>query len=315
MRTAFGLLFHAVSIFSDPVVAEERPNILLIYTDDQSYRTVSAYPESYPWVDTPNIDALAEKGVRFHHATIGTWCMPSRATILTGRHTYGVETMRMAGPYPKSVYDPKVCRFWPSELRESGYETIQIGKWHTGVDTGYGRDWDHQIVWNRPRHHQNSRNYYCDQLIERDGGEATLEPGYSTDNYTRWTLDYFEKRAQEEEPKPFFLWLCYGGVHGPFTPAERHRDHYPDAVVPDPTDIYPPREGKPTYSRTIEQWVPGNSGEPVLARGQSKGGISADGEKTLTDWVRQVNQAVCSLDEGVGQVIAALEDSGEIDNT
>ena len=60
------------------------PNILFIYTDDQSYRTVSAYPEAFEWVDTPNIDRLAAQGVRFSHAYIGTWCMPSRATMLTG---------------------------------------------------------------------------------------------------------------------------------------------------------------------------------------------------------------------------------------
>ena len=67
-------------------LAEQRPNILFIYTDDQSHRTVSCYDEAYPWVKTPNIDALAAKGVRFTHAYIGTWCMPSRATMLTGHH-------------------------------------------------------------------------------------------------------------------------------------------------------------------------------------------------------------------------------------
>ncbi|MFT4639027.1 MAG: arylsulfatase A-like enzyme [Verrucomicrobiales bacterium] len=63
----------------------ERPNILFIFTDDQSHRTVSCYPEAYPWMKTPNIDALAADGVRFTHAYMGTWCMPSRATMLTGQ--------------------------------------------------------------------------------------------------------------------------------------------------------------------------------------------------------------------------------------
>ncbi len=73
----------------------KRPNILFIYTDDHSHRTVSCYPEAYDWVDTPNIDALAARGVRFAHAFIGTWCMPSRATLLTGHHQFGVQSMRM----------------------------------------------------------------------------------------------------------------------------------------------------------------------------------------------------------------------------
>ncbi|MDF1812685.1 MAG: sulfatase-like hydrolase/transferase [Verrucomicrobiales bacterium] len=298
-----------------PLFAEEKPNILFFFTDDHSYRAVSAYPEAYDWVKTPNMDALAEKGVRFHHATIGTWCMPSRAAILTGKHTFGVETMRMTGTYPRSEYDPEKCRFWPSVFRANGYETVQIGKWHTGTDTGFGRDWDHQIVWNRPRYPENSKNYYYNQLIERDGGPPVKEPGYSTDNYTQWAIDYLNKREKSEAKQPFFLWLCYGGVHGPFTPADRHLEEYGDAVVPDPADIYPPRAGKPTYSRTVEQWIKGPEGEPVLAKGKTKGGIRSDGKKTLTDWVRQVNQAVLSLDEGIGRVMDALKETGEYDNT
>ena len=93
--------------------AAERPNILYIYTDDQSHRTVSCYPEAYDWVDTPNIDALAADGVRFTHAYIGTWCMPSRATMLTGHHQYGIESMRMLGTSPAGAYDPEKCPFRP----------------------------------------------------------------------------------------------------------------------------------------------------------------------------------------------------------
>ena len=89
----------------------QRPNILLIYTDDHSHRTVSCYPEAFDWVNTPNIDNLAKRGVRFTHAYIGTWCMPSRATLLTGHHSYGVESMRMVGEYPGSEYDSAKCPF------------------------------------------------------------------------------------------------------------------------------------------------------------------------------------------------------------
>ena len=142
---------------------DKRPNILLIYTDDHSHRTVSCYPEAYPWVKTPNIDALATTGVRFASAYIGTWCMPSRATMLTGHHQFGVESMRMEGEYPGSAYDPKKCKFWPVTFRKNGYVTAQIGKWHTGTDTGAGRDWDYQKVWNRPRYPDNAGNYYKDQ--------------------------------------------------------------------------------------------------------------------------------------------------------
>src|SRR5262245_50383753 len=80
--------------------SKSKPNILFILTDDQSYKTVGCYPESWPWVKTPNIDKLAASGVRFHAAYLGSWCMPSRSTLLTGRLPHGIETMRMAGVYP-----------------------------------------------------------------------------------------------------------------------------------------------------------------------------------------------------------------------
>ena len=160
----------------------KRPNILLIFADDQSYKTVGCYPESWPWVKTPNIDRLAAAGVRFHAAYLGAWCMPSRAAMLTGHHPHGVESMRMEGKYPASAYDPKQCPFWPAVFRQQGYHTAQIGKWHTGVDAGWGRDWDHQIVWNRPLHPENAGAYYERQLVARDGREEWVD-GYPADNY------------------------------------------------------------------------------------------------------------------------------------
>src|SRR6266852_6190814 len=103
-----------------------QPNILFIYTDDQSYRTVSCYPEAYPWVRTPNIDRLAKAGVRFTAAYNGSWCAPSRAAILTGRHPFGVQSMTFRGAYPSSSYDPAQCPFWPAVFRRLGYSTGQI---------------------------------------------------------------------------------------------------------------------------------------------------------------------------------------------
>lgn len=225
-----------------------KPNLLFICTDDHSYRTLSCYEGAEPWASTPHMDRLAARGVRFTHAYIGTWCMPSRTTMLTGRHPYGVETMRMQPPYPGATYDPVKCRFWPSVFRQQGYHTAQIGKWHAGNDAGFGRDWDHQIVWNRPRHPDNAPNYYHDQLISFNGGEPRVVKGYSTDNYTRWAVDYI-KGSNRDTTKPWYLWLCYGGVHAPYTPAERHQNDYPGARVAAPADIYPPRPGKPASCR------------------------------------------------------------------
>jgi arylsulfatase A-like enzyme len=298
--------------------AAPRPNILFIYTDDHSYRTMSAYEGAEPWVRTPNMDRLAQRGVRFTHAYIGTWCMPSRATLLTGLHQYGVQSMRMEGTYPGSTYDPQRCKFWPADFRQQGYHTAQIGKWHTGTDAGFGRDWDYQIVWNRPKHPDNAGNYYDNQLLSFNGGPPTLTTGYSTDNYTQWAIDFIKGQHRPAD-KPWYLWLCYGGVHSPFTPADRHNQDYPGAKVATPKDIYPPRAGKPEWMQKIETWAKGPNGEPVLkkeARGKEVGDDdSAAAGRTLSDWVRQYNQAVRALDEGIGKVLAALEATGQLKNT
>ncbi len=177
--------------------AAQQPNILFIYTDDQSTRTVGCYEDAFDWVKTPNIDGLARQGVRFARAYIGSWCMPSRATMLTGHHQHGVESMRMEGQYPGSAYEPEQCPFWPSVFRRHGYVTAQIGKWHTGVDGGYGRDWDYQIIWNRPKYVKNSPNYYYDQMIEFNGGKPQLVKGYSTDNYTRWAVEFINGKGRD----------------------------------------------------------------------------------------------------------------------
>jgi arylsulfatase A-like enzyme len=253
---ALGLLLSCslTAALAQAAPRAEPANILLIYTDDHSYRTVGCYPQAYPWVRTPNIDQLAREGMRFESAYIGSWCMPSRATLLTGHHQFGVESMRMEGTYPGSAYDPDRCPFWPKVFRRQGYFTAQIGKWHTGVDTGYGRDWDFQIVWNRPLHPETSQNYYYDQPITYQGGRTEVLRRYSTDQYTDWAVDLIRGKGRDPD-KPWYLWLCYGAVHGPYTPADRHLEAYPDAVVPTPADIYPPRPGKPDWAQQIDFWV------------------------------------------------------------
>ena len=291
------------------------PNILLIYTDDHSPKTVHCYPESYPWVQTPHIDALASRGIRFTHCYLGSWCMPSRASILTGRYPHGIESMRMEGEYPGSVYDPKQCPFWPAEFRKRGYQTAQIGKWHTGVDTGFGRDWDYQIVWNRPKHPENAGNYYADQLLAFNGVEREHVDGYSTDNYTQWACDYIRGEHREHDT-PWFLWLCYGGVHGPSHPAPRHKGAYKDGVVKAPADIFPPRPGKPSYLDKTQAWLDGPNHIPVTGKsGEAFGDESAKQAKTLQQWVQQVNECVLSLDEGVGKLMETLKASGQLENT
>jgi arylsulfatase A-like enzyme len=99
------------------------------------------------------------------------------------------------------------------------------------------------------------------------------------------------------------LWLCYGAVHGPFTPADRHLDEYPGVDFDTPADIFPPRPGKPDWAQKVRYWTKGPGGQPMF-RG-----------KSLKEWVRQYHQGVLALDEGVERLLATLEATGQRDNT
>ena len=307
-------LLAALLGFAAPVFAAKPPNILFILADDQSYKTVGCYPESWPWVKTPKIDALAASGVRFHGAYLGSWCMPSRASLLTGRWPHGIESMRMEGPYPASTYDPKQCPFWPRIFRERGYQTAQIGKWHTGDDAGWGRDWDYQIVWNRPKHPENAGAYYEKQILAINGVEQEVD-GYPADNYTKWAREFIHGEHRDAA-KPWYLWLCYGSVHGPSKPAARHQGTYQDAPVPEPADLLPPRPGKPDYLNQTQAWARAPDGRIVAGKsGEKVGDEAGKGGKGFPEWVRQVNECVPAIDEGVGQLIDALRESGQLENT
>lgn len=294
---------HLLSMLPTAAMAQtRRPNIFFIYTDDHSYRTLSCYPEAYPWVRTPNIDKLAAKGVRFTAAYNGAWCMPSRATMLTGHYQHAVESMRMEGTYPGCVYDAAKCPFWPKVFREKGYFTGQIGKWHVGTDIGFGRDWDYQLVWNRPKYPETSTHYYYNQPITYHGGKTEMLERYSTDQYTDWAEEFLRGKGRDTS-KPWYLWLCYGAVHAPYQPAKRHLTEYAGVDIDTPKDIFPPRAGKPEWAQKISQWEKDSNGRPVF-QGRS-----------FNSWVQQYHQGVNAIDEGVGRLMKVLEETGQHENT
>ena len=295
--------------------ANRRPNILFIFADDQSYKTLGCYGAAPDWVKTPNIDRLASRGVRFERSYLGAWCMPSRAALLTGRLQHAVMSMTMQGQYPGSRYDPAQCPFIPAQFRLQGYHTAQIGKWHTGTDTGYGRDWDYQIVWNRPGHPENAGNYYVDQILTFNGVDR-LTKGYSTDNYTNWAIEYLQ--GQHRDPnKPWYLWLCYGAIHGPTTPADRHKGNFVGRTAPVPADIVGPWPDKPAYLENTKAWMLAPDGKPAMAKKVRRAGNFDSSVPGLgyDAWIQQVNECMVAVDEGVGRILAALEASGQAANT
>jgi arylsulfatase A-like enzyme len=122
------------------VVAQTKPNIILIYTDDLGYGDVSAYGTSA--IKTPNIDRLAKNGVRFTnaHATSAT-CTPSRFSLLTGKYAWRKQGTGIAAG-DASLLIPVSTTTLPGILQKAGYHTAVIGKWHLGLGDENGADWN-----------------------------------------------------------------------------------------------------------------------------------------------------------------------------
>jgi arylsulfatase A-like enzyme len=121
----------------------QRPNIVMIYTDDLGYGDVSCYGTSA--LPTPNIDQLAKNGVRYTnvHTTSAT-CTPSRFSLLTGKYAWRKEGTGIA-PGDASLIIPVTTTTLPGILQKAGYNTAVIGKWHLGLGDDKGADWNGRI--------------------------------------------------------------------------------------------------------------------------------------------------------------------------
>lgn len=305
--TMHSLLILLIAAPLSRAAGPTRPNILYLFADDQSYRSVGAYHSGWRWVKTPNIDSLARKGIRFDSAYCGSWCLPSRVTILTGLQPHSVRGFDPA----TRTFDPAACRFWPAAFRSSGYETAFIGKWHIkgyGDQNLWSRDWDHWVAWDHTR--EGNGGYYGErsndgaQLLNIDGVDRR-EREYPTDNYTRHAVDFIESPHNQ----PWFLWVCYGASHAPYVPAPRHADAYEDDPVDIPSDVFGPRPDKARIMRDFT----------MFRRGQSPGDPARYATNYLTatipECVRTQNRTSLALDEGVGKIIEALRRSGQLSNT
>ena len=107
---------------------EKRPNILVILTDDQRFDAMGFM--DHPFLKTPHIDRIANEGAHLKNAFVTTsLCSPSRASILTGLYAHNHRVVDNYNPIPEGL------RYFPEYLKEAGYETAFIGKWHSGVVT------------------------------------------------------------------------------------------------------------------------------------------------------------------------------------
>ncbi len=199
--------------------ASEQPNILFIFTDDHARQSIGAYGSIIN--ETPNLDRLAEGGMIFRNAAVtNSICGPSRAVILTGKHSHINGFMRNEG----KDFDGAQQTF-PKLLQQAGYETALFGKWHLGSEPTGFNDW--KVV-------PGQGNYYNPNFITPDGNEQI--EGYITDVVTDLTIDWLKNKRDTD--KPFMMMTQHKAPHRRWLPAGRHLTMYDDITIPEPPTLF-----------------------------------------------------------------------------
>lgn len=289
-----GTLLSPVWLSAQPKAEPKRPNIVFILIDDLRWDEMD-----YPFVRLPHLQRIAREGVRFRNAFVTTpLCSPSRASFLTGQyaHNHGITDNTDRSPRSHQLLT------FPRLLHDAGYESAFLGKWHMGVDDSARPGFDHWIS-------VPGQGQYIDPVFNVNGERRTVR-GYFTDLLSGFAVDFVRRKRD----RPFVLYIAHKGVHpdfhqaadgtatalrdNPFLPAERHKDLYADAPIPRRPSHGKPPEGKPALRRQIRDLPP-------------------LGPHTVTDdeTIRNRLRMLASVDDGVGELLKALEQQGQLDNT
>jgi arylsulfatase A-like enzyme len=212
---------------------QKRPNILFIMSDDHGYQAISAYDSTL--IQTPNIDRIAHEGMLFTNACVtNSICAPSRAVILTGKHSH--LNGKVDNKFP---FDTTQMTF-PQLLQANGYQTAMFGKLHFG-NNPKGFD-EFQILPGQGR-------YYNPEFITKKEGKKTIT-GYVTDIITDLTINWL--KTERDEEKPFFMAYLHKAPHREWLPAERHYKEYTQRTFKEPSTLFDDYEGRTRAAHEAE---------------------------------------------------------------
>ncbi len=322
----------------DKEQAYKRPNIVFIMTDDHATQAISAYGHPVSQLaPTPNIDRIAINGAKFNsNFCTNSICGPSRAVILTGKHSH-MNGFRMNG----DVFDGSQATL-PKYLKEVGYRTALFGKWHLhGLPEGFD-EWNILV---------DQGNYYNPDFIK--GKDTTRIEGYATDIITEMGLKWLKENGNSGEP--FMLMVQHKAPHRNWMPALRHLNLYdsvkfplPDTYFPDFKDQVAAQQQQQTIYKDMYEGHdlkmsmekgsdslrhnPWTSDFNRMTRAQrdtwnnayrAKNDAFHDAKlsgKELAEWkgqryLQDYLATVASVDEGVGKILDYLEESGLAENT
>ncbi len=218
-----------------PKKTPKRPNIVFIMSDDHAYQAISAYDTTL--IRTPNIDRLAHEGMLFTNASVtNSICAPSRAVILTGKHSHINGKIDNLSPFDTTNVT------FPMLLQKAGYQTAMFGKLHFG-NNPKGFD-EFKIL-------PGQGDYYNPRFVTRESD--TTITGYVTDIITDLTLDWMEKRR--DTAKPFLLMYLHKAPHRSWLPAARHYTEFTKNVYPPPATLFDMYETRGDAAKTAEMGI------------------------------------------------------------
>ena len=212
LAIALGAFCSAVTFFGDRLCeAGSAPNVLFILTDDQGWSSLSCYGSGH--VPTPNLDRLAAQGIRFTDAYVMPQCTPTRAALLTGRHTavnrmwhvigwYGSPWAPVSEPLFQENLPPQECRL-PHMLRDAGYTTGMGGKWH--------------LTTNGDGHYTNLKPHAADKYgfdVVAPRGPGSQNEG---DKWVNHLTDHAIDFIRGNRNRPWFYYLSHHTIHGVVT--------------------------------------------------------------------------------------------------
>lgn len=271
-----------------------RPNIVFVLVDDLRFDMMGFLN---PWLKTPNIDFLARNGTYFPNAVVtSSLCSPSRATILTG------QTARNHGVIDNNNSSEEGLTFFPSYLRNAGYQTAFFGKWHMGFDSDAPRPgFDKWVSFKGQGTYFPTERLSPAQLASGErqmlnvDGKLTKRAGYITDELTDYTMDWLEHGR--DKSKPFFVYLSHKAVHSDPLPPDRYKTQYSDLDIELPD----------TMSDTPQN----TEGKPLWVRNQRNSWHGADfpynGGRDLKEQVRDIYRTLSPVDESLGRILAYLK--------
>jgi choline-sulfatase len=284
--------------------AAERPNVLFIFSDDQSYETIAAL--GHTDIDTPNLDRLVQRGTTFTHAyNMGAWhgaiCIASRSMLMTGRTVW-----RAKANEKNHKADVEAGRFWPQRMAAQGYETYFSGKWHIQGDPE--KAFDH-VVNKRPGMPGAVKQGYKRPLPGQPDPWSPSDPKFGGfwQGGKHWSevlgddgVGFIEKAAKSD--KPFFMALHFNAPHDPRQAPQGYVDRYPLSRIKMPENFLP------EYPQKEEMGAGKNLRDEELAP------FPRD-ENAIKVNRREYYAIITHMDAQIGRILDALEKSGKAENT